>query len=68
MHFDLRLHGRTATGQECQAEISVDAESQQDLQEQAKRASEAAAWRAKDPPHQPIPEGSQIIVEHVERI
>jgi hypothetical protein len=68
MRFDLRLHGRTASGQHCQAEVSVYARSQRDLREQAARAAEQAAWLARDPPHEPIPEGSQITVEHVERI
>ena len=68
MRFDLRLHGRTASGQHCQAEVSVYARSQRDLREQAARAAEQAAWLAWDPPYDPIPEGSQITVEHVERI
>jgi hypothetical protein len=68
MRFDLRLHGRTASGQQCQADVSVYAGSQRQLQKQAQRAAESAAWLAKDPPHEPIPEGSAITVEHVEKI
>ena len=68
MRFDLRLHGRTASGQPCRAEVSVHAGSQRQLQEQAQRAAETAVWVAADPPHDPIPEGSAITVERVERI
>jgi hypothetical protein len=68
MRFDLRLHGRTASGQPCRADVSVHASSQRDLQEQARRAAEVAAWVAKDPPHDPIPERTAITVERVERI
>jgi len=68
MRFDLRLHGRTASGQECQADVSVYAASQRDLQEQALKAAETAAWLATAAPHDSIPEGSQITVERVEKI
>jgi hypothetical protein len=68
MRFDLRLHGRTAAGQECQADVSVYASSQKQLQKQAKTAAETAAWLAKAPPHDPIPEGSHITVESVEKL
>ncbi len=68
MRFDLRLHGQTASGQKCQADISVYANSQQDLQEQADIAARSAAWIAAEPPHDPIPEGSHITVENVEKI
>ena len=67
MRFNLRLHGRTAAGRPCRADVSVYARSQRQLQEQATRAAEKAAWLAADPPHDPIPEGSAITVEHVER-
>ncbi len=68
MRFDLRLHGRTASGQECQADVSVYAGSQRQLQEQAKKAAETAAWLDAAAPHDPIPEGSHITVERVERL
>ncbi len=68
MRFDLRLHGRTASGQNCQADVSVYANSQRDLQEQAKKVAEKAAWLAKDPPFDPIPEGNAITVERVEKL
>jgi hypothetical protein len=68
MRFDLRLFGRTASGQECQADVSVSAGREQEMQEQAARAAETAAWLAASPPHDPIPEGSQITVERVEAI
>lgn len=68
MRFNLRLHGRTASGQPCRADITVHAGSQRDLQDQARRASQAAAWVSADPPHVPIPEGSAITVEGVERL
>ncbi len=68
MRLDLRLHGCTASGQKCQADVSVYASSQKELMEQADTAARSAAWIATDPPHDPIPEGSQITVENVEQI
>ena len=68
MRLDLRLHGRTAAGQKCQADVSVYASRQQDLMTEADNAARSAAWLATDPPHDPIPEGSQIAIEHVEKI
>ena len=47
--------------------MSVNAGSQRDLQGQAQRAAEKAAWVAADPPYDPIPEGTAITVERVER-
>jgi hypothetical protein len=68
MRFDLRLHGRTASGQPCRADVRVHARSQRELQEQATRAAETAAWVASDPPHDPIPDATAITVERVERL
>lgn len=68
MRFDLRLHGRTATGEKCRADISVYADSQKELMKQADVAARSAAWRSDTPPHDPIPEGSQITIEHVEKL
>ncbi len=68
MRLDLRLHGRTASGQKCQADVSVYASSQKELMKEADTAARTAAWVATDPPHGPIPEGSQIAIEHVEKI
>ncbi len=68
MRLDLRLHGRTASGQKCQADVSVYASSQKELMKEADTAARSAAWVATDPPHDPIPEGSQIAIEHVEKI
>ena len=68
MRFDLRLRGRTASGQKCQADVSVYAKSEKQLKKQADHAARSAAWIATDPPHDPIPEGSQIIIERVEKI
>ena len=68
MRLDLRLHGRTSAGQKCQADVSVYAGSHQDLMTEADTAARTAAWVATDPPHDPIPEGSQIAIEHVEKI
>ena len=68
MRLDLRLKGRTADGVECQADISVYATSQQDLMKQADHAAKSAAWMTTAPPYDPIPEGAQITVEHVERL
>ena len=68
MRFNLRLLGRTASGQLCQADVSVYASSQKDLQEQAQKVAEKAAWLSREPPHDPIPEGSAITIENVEQI
>lgn len=68
MRLDLRLHGRTASGQKCQADVSVYASSQKELMKEADTAARSAAWVATDPPHDPIPEGSQIAIEHLEKI
>jgi hypothetical protein len=68
MRLDLRLHGHTASGQKCQADISVYASSQKKLREEADIAARSAAWIAAEPPHDPIPEGSQITVERVEKL
>ena len=68
MRFDLRLHGHTSTGIKCVADISAYASSQKELKKQADFAAQKAAWLAADPPHDPIPEGSEIVIENVERI
>jgi hypothetical protein len=68
MRFNLRLHGRTGSGQECQADISVYASSQKELMDEAKKAATSAAWLSRQPPHEPITEGEHITVEHVERL
>jgi hypothetical protein len=68
MRFNLRLHGRTPSGQTCQADISVYASGPKDLQEQADIAAQSAAWTAVDPPYDPIPDGSQITIERVEKL
>ncbi len=68
MRFDLRLHGRTPDGKECRADISVYANSQKQLQDEAMKAAETAAWHGLDPKEEWVPEGSQITVEHVEML
>jgi hypothetical protein len=68
MRLDLRLHGRTATGQKCQADVSVYATSAKELQKQADLTAQTAAWMTAEKPIEPIAEGSEITVEHVERI
>ncbi|MBA4067629.1 MAG: hypothetical protein C0501_28775 [Isosphaera sp.] len=68
MRFDLRLHGRTPDGKKCRADVSVYAGSQKELREQADAAARSAAWLGADPPHDPIPEGSHITIENVEKI
>jgi hypothetical protein len=68
MRFDLRLHGRTQSGQKCRADISVYASGQKDLQEQADIAARSAAWEAEGPPYDPLPEGSHITIERIEKI
>lgn len=68
MRFDLRLHGTTAGGQKCEAEVSVYARSKKELMKEADLAARKAAWVTADPPHDPIPDGSQITIEHVEKI
>jgi hypothetical protein len=68
MRLNLRLHGVTASGQKCQADVSVYAGSEKDFMKQADLAARSAAWLATEPPHDPIPEGSQITVERVEKL
>ncbi|HKA07113.1 MAG TPA: hypothetical protein VKD71_07630 [Gemmataceae bacterium] len=68
MRLDLRLHGRTATGQKCRADVSVYAGSQRELRKEADLAARKAAWMSTEPPYDPIPDGSQITIERVERI
>jgi hypothetical protein len=68
MRFDLRLHGRTASGRACRTDVSVYATSKNDLQKQVDTAARSAAWEASDPPHDRIPEGSHITIERVEKL
>jgi hypothetical protein len=68
VRLDLRLHGKTADGRKCQAEVSVYVKSKGELFKEADLAARTAAWAFTDPPHDPIPDGSQITVEHVEKI
>ena len=68
MRLNLRLHGRSAAGQECQADISVYADSAKELQKQADIAARSAAWMSTEAPYDPVPEGSAIAVERVEKI
>lgn len=65
MRYDLRLHGRTADGVKCRADISAYARSKEELIKEADLAGRAGPWLAVDPPHDLIPEGSEITVEHV---
>jgi len=67
MRLNLRLHGRTADGRECQADL-VYAVSANDLQKQADDAARTAAWMTCQAPFDHIPEGSQIVVENVEKL
>jgi hypothetical protein len=46
----------------------VYAKSKSELQEQADLAARKAAWLAVEPPYDPIPDGSHITIERVERI
>jgi hypothetical protein len=68
MRLDLRLHGKTADGRKCQAEVSVYVRSKRELFKEAALAARTAAWVSAEAPHDPIPDGSQITVEHVEKI
>ena len=68
MCFDLCLHSRTAASQPCWADVSVYADSQKTFQRQTNQAAESVVWLGKDLPHDPIPEGAEITIEHVERI
>ena len=44
MRFDLRLHGRTASGKDCVLDTSVYASSGRQLEREAARAAEAGPW------------------------
>jgi hypothetical protein len=68
MRFDLRLHGRTADGKPCLADVSVYASSREQLQEEAARAAESAPWRAAEGDEDWVTEGATITVEHVEML
>ena len=68
MRFNLRLHGRTADGRNCRAEITVYASSEKDLQREAKKASQSAAWYFTGNTREEPPDGSHITVESVERL
>lgn len=68
MRFDLRLHGRTSDGKPCRCDVSVYANSQQQLQDEAKKAAETAAWHGLDAGQEWVAEGAHITVERVERL
>ena len=68
MRYNIRLLGRTKDGRRCRADITVYAQSQRQLVDQAKRVSEDADWHYTEPPFDDLPEGSHITVEHVERL
>jgi hypothetical protein len=66
MRFDLRLHGCTAEGKPCQADVSVYANNNDQLQREAEGAAERAAWRGLERADDWIPEGATIRIEGVE--
>jgi hypothetical protein len=68
MRIDLRLHGRTADGRKCYADVTVHASTKARFMEEAKKAGEHGPWIAADGRHEFIEDDSQITVEHVERL
>lgn len=68
MRFELRLFGTTGDGVACQADIVVYATGVKDMQQQADAAARTAAWMASARPGAPIPEGSHITIERVEKL
>jgi hypothetical protein len=68
VRLDLRLHGRTADGRECRADVSIYVKSKSELHKEADKAAKTAAWMTAEAPYEPIPQGSTITIEHVERI
>jgi hypothetical protein len=68
VRLDLRLHSRTASGQPSRADVSVYTKGGHELQKEADLAARTAAWVSAEAPFDPIPDGSQITVERVERI
>ena len=68
MRFNLRLHGRTVDGRECLADVSAYAVSSKDLQREAQKAAESAAWYFADDSKTAPLEGSHITVEGVEEL
>jgi hypothetical protein len=66
MRFDLRLRGLASGGRKCLLEASVYAASQAQLQERAAMAATEGPWYYEDT-NEPVPEGENISVEHVER-
>jgi hypothetical protein len=67
MRFDLRLHGRTESGRECVMELTVHAQSQSELVENAKKQSAAGPWYYCGT-SEPVPTTEKITVEHVEQV
>lgn len=65
MRYDLRLHGVTADGVKCRADISAYARTKDELFKEADAAGRLGPWTAIEPPYDLIPEGSQITVEDV---
>ncbi|MBX9582874.1 MAG: hypothetical protein K2X87_21410 [Gemmataceae bacterium] len=65
MRYDLRLHGVTADGVKCRADISAYARSKEELFKEADLAARAGPWLAVEPPYDLIPEGQTITIEHV---
>ena len=65
MRYNLRLHGRTADGVKCRADISAYARTKEELFKEADAAGRCGPWFAAEPPYDPIPEGQTITVEHV---
>jgi hypothetical protein len=65
MRFDLLLLGRTSGGQRCEARVSVFANSQAALQEEAHKAAENGPWHLADNPAELVAESETITVERV---
>jgi hypothetical protein len=65
MRFDLLLLGRTASGKPCEARVSVHANSQQGLQDEAHRAAENGPWYYRDASAAAVSENESITVERV---
>lgn len=66
MRFDLRLHGRTEDDRHCIADVSVYANSADDLKHEAHEAATNAPWHMNDETAAWIPNNSTITVERVE--
>ncbi len=67
MRFDIRLKGTTESGRPCVMELTVFAQSQDQLLERAQQQSTEGPWFYRDN-NDPVPTSEKITVEGVEEM